>query len=406
MNWLFVAADAWPITNGTALRVWHLCRHLRLLGDDVAVVSDVADDHFRGDYERERITVFRPDAETPVRRSRWDPFEERPAIAREVAVRSGGFDVVVLSGPSSLQYAGGVARGTPIVVDMIDDAILETRRRRAPRVGALKWMRRLRLLVELRRYERRRIGAAKAVSFVSDTDRESFRGRNAGTKTFVSPNGVDLDYWSVVADSPVPAESSDVVFFGNLSFYPNRLAAALLLKQVAPLVWQRHPQARFRLLGPNPPQDLAALAGPRAEITGMVPDVRPYLASAAAVCIPMTAGTGIKNKFLEAWAAARAVVATPLACQGLPAAHGSNALIAAKPEGLAEHLCCLLEDAALRRGIGDAGRRAVQDGFSWDHVAREFRAAVVGMCGVAGHPDCHVSKNGTVLCGTRGFGRL
>ena len=376
MKWLFATADAWPITNGTALRVWHLCRSLRSLGDEVAVLSDVEDDDFQSGYEQAGVSVFQVDPGTNARRSCWDPFEERPAIASGLAARSGQFDVVVLSAASSLQYARAVARETPVVADMIDDPMLETRRRLWRGIHPMRWMRQMRLLVELRCYERATARAAKAVFFVSDADRESFCRRNTAPKAFTSPNGVDLEYWSSVADSPADPHATDVVFVGNLSFYPNWLASEMLVKQVAPHVWRRHPKTRFRVVGPDPAPELARLAGPLVEITGRVPDVRPYLKSAAAVCTPMTAGTGIKNKLLEAWAAARAVVATPLACQGLPAIHDNNALIAAKPAGLAEQICRLLEDAELRRRIGAAGRQTVQNHFSWDKIARAFRSTV------------------------------
>jgi glycosyltransferase involved in cell wall biosynthesis len=397
MKWLFVAADAWPISNGTALRVWHLCRNLRLLGDEVAVLSDMDDDDFSNAYEREGISVFRPSAAAPLRRSRWDPFAERPAMMCEVGVRSGRFDVVVLSAPSSLQYGGAVARGTPVVADMIDDPILETRRRLWSGVRPLKWMQRLRLMVELRRYERGKVRPARGVFFVSDADRDSFFRRNPAARVFTSPNGVDVDYWAAVAQSAVKPASTNVVFVGNLSFYPNVLAAKTLICEIAPQVWRRQPEVRFRLVGGDAPAELVRSVDRRVEFAGRVPDVRPYVQSAVAVCIPMTAGTGIKNKFLEAWAAGRAAVATPLACQGLPVVHETNALIAKRPKDFARQICRLVKDADLRSRIGKAGREAVESRFSWDRIAREFRARVVEACTANGPAQQVLQETGLTV---------
>ena len=288
--------------------------------------------------------------------------------------------MVVLAGPSSLQYASAVARETPIVADMIDDPILETRRRLWKGARPLDWMRRLRLLVELRRYERAKPVPRRRSFFVSDADRDSFSRRNPAATVFTSPNGVDLDYWASVAESPIDAASRDVVFVGNLSFYPNALASTTLVREIAPHVWRRHPEVRFRLVGADPPPDLIRLADSRVEFAGRVPDVRPYLQQAAVVCIPMNAGTGIKNKFLEAWAAGRPAVATPLACQGLPVVHEVNALVAAEPKNLAGQICRLLEDAELQSRIGKAGRETARTNFSWDRVAREFRSRIIQAC--------------------------
>ena len=82
-----------------------------------------------------------------------------------------------------------------------------------------------------------------------------------------------------------------------------------LAERIMPLVRLEIPDAELRIVGRNPgPRIRGAIAN--------VPDLRPYLWSAAAYACPMDSGTGIKNKLLEAMAAGAPAVATPLATQG------------------------------------------------------------------------------------------
>ena len=74
-------------------------------------------------------------------------------------------------------------------------------------------------------------------------------------------------------------------------------------------------------------QALTALPG--VTVTGRVPDVRPYLAHAAAAVAPMRIARGIQNKVLEAMAMARPVVVTPDALEGIAAQPGTEVLVAA-----------------------------------------------------------------------------
>jgi glycosyltransferase involved in cell wall biosynthesis len=244
---------------------------------------------------------------------------------------------------------------------------------------------RLRIMVELRVYERSYRRHVGLFSFVSPADRDAFATRNRGSEVITSPNGVDLDYF---AGLPGPENSGpNVLFVGNLGFLPNETAGTFLLDKVAPRVWRSAPQAMFWLVGPDPSQRLLTHAGPRVKITGWVEDIRPHLATAAVVVVPMVCGTGIKNKILESWAAARPVVATPLACQGLPAVNGRNVLVGVDARQLAEGICRLLGQAELRKKLGAEGRRSVEKGFSWHSITAVFRDAVCQLTG-AGSRKC------------------
>jgi glycosyltransferase involved in cell wall biosynthesis len=97
-----------------------------------------------------------------------------------------------------------------------------------------------------------------------------------------------------------------------------------------------------------------------------VPDVRPYLRRSAAVVVPLRIARGVQNKVLEALAMGKAVIASPQALVGLRARPGAEVLLAREPEEWAAAVHRLFADGDLRRRLGSAGRRYVEERHRWE----------------------------------------
>jgi glycosyltransferase involved in cell wall biosynthesis len=93
-------------------------------------------------------------------------------------------------------------------------------------------------------------------------------------------------------------------------------------------------------------------------------------------------GSGTRLKILEAWAMGRPVLSTTLGAEGLPARDGDNIAIADEPARFAERAAALLEDPATAGRLGAAGRRVVEETWSWkrigDRLLEAYEAALAG----------------------------
>ncbi len=157
-----------------------------------------------------------------------------------------------------------------------------------------------------------------------------------------------------------------MAFSGNLEYHPNVAAVRFFATRIWPSLRERDPALRWRLIGRNE----AAVArwtsaDPRIETTGAVQDALAELARARVVVVPLLAGSGTRIKILEAWAAGRAVVSTRVGAEGLPVKHGENLLLADSASAILDAILVLLQDEALRRRLGAAGRRLVEEQFCW-----------------------------------------
>ena len=199
----------------------------------------------------------------------------------------------------------------------------------------------------------------------SDRDRLVFEQELGLSGIAVVPNGIDL---SEFAPGGRPPRPGTIVFSGLMSYYPNQQAVRWFLDDIFPLVLQKVPTARFVVAGAAPPRWLTARADERLEVTGWVPDIRPYLRQAAVVIAPLRVGGGTRVKILEAQATARPVVSTALGAEGLNLRHDESVLIADDAASFASRVVDVLRDRELAERIGRAGRRHVEDHFDWNQI--------------------------------------
>src|SRR5262249_26034878 len=146
-----------------------------------------------------------------------------------------------------------------------------------------------------------------AVLAVSARDRDCFRALGAPA-VFEIRNGVDLNQYEYAPPSP----DGNVVFVGSMDWIANQDAMAHWFESIWPMVVQRCPGATMTIAGRNPSQQLLSLAArsTNIEVTGSVPDVRPYLRRATVSVMPFRIGGGTRMKAYESMASGVPVVST------------------------------------------------------------------------------------------------
>jgi sugar transferase (PEP-CTERM/EpsH1 system associated) len=205
--------------------------------------------------------------------------------------------------------------------------------------------------------------------FVSPAETQLFASLapEAADRLHAVNNGVDTDYFSPERpyENPFPAGTRALVFTGAMDYWPNIDAVTGFAATLMPRIRSSFPDASFWIVGSNPSVAVRELASqPGINVTGRVPDVRPYLAHAAAVVAPLRIARGIQNKVLEAMAMARAVIATPQAAEGIEAQPGRDLLVPPTPEAFIEAVAQALRGDA-QAAMGAQARSYVLATYHW-----------------------------------------
>lgn len=236
---------------------------------------------------------------------------------------------------------------------------------------------------KMNRFERAIMKQMDLVCVCSDLERDLLRTWGVD-RALVVPNGVDTEYFTPPADAVAErARPPLVVFTGAMGYAPNSDGVRWFLDAVLPLVRERVPDVRFRVVGKDPPADLVARSVPGAvEFTGYVDDVRPHMRGASVFVCPLRIGGGTRLKILDAMSLGLPVVSTTVGAEGLAVTNHHDVELADDPHAFAAAVLELLGDERRAHLLATNGRELVLARYGWSGVTRplveRLAAAPVG----------------------------
>lgn len=184
------------------------------------------------------------------------------------------------------------------------------------------------------------------------------------------PNSVDTEYFLPGKEEP----QLRLIFVGRLNWYPNAQAVNFIVEHLWPRISALWPSLEFDLVGANAPQSAVELGkrDGRFKVYGYVEDVRPLLARATVYLCPIKDGGGTKLKVLDAMSMGKAIVADPIACEGIDVIDGDSVLLASSPAEYVERLQQTLGREERRRSLGQAARRIAENHYGRAQIGRRL----------------------------------
>ncbi len=262
-----------------------------------------------------------------------------------------------------------------LLVDLADVDSEKWRAYAAEARGPMRWVY-AREAEKVAALERRIAVIADWSTFVTEAEAALFRRMvpNNAARVHAVRSGIDHAYFDPAGRHAPPFDPArpNFVFTGTMDYPPNVDAVCWFAREILPLVRTSLPDAAFWVVGASPApavQRLASLDG--VAVTGRVPDVRPYLAHAAACVAPVRIARGIQNKVLEAMAMGRPTVVTPQALEGIDAEPGRDLLLAGDAASFAAAAVAAARGPD-RGELGAAARRLVVERFGWSATLPAF----------------------------------
>ncbi len=202
----------------------------------------------------------------------------------------------------------------------------------------------------LRQIELAMIRATDATLVVSASEQAQVEKDVSRANVLVVPNVHQVEPLVVP-----PEDRSGILFVGGFEHPPNTGAALRLVKEVMPAVWRELGDVSVTIVGPDPPPEVQALAGPLVEVTGWIEDLKPLLDSARLMVAPLRYGAGLKGKVTQALAVGLPVVTTPVGAEGVE--HIDECLMVAEDsQDLAAHVIRAYRGDELWRSLSRAGQ--------------------------------------------------
>jgi glycosyltransferase involved in cell wall biosynthesis len=295
---LFISrCPPYPLHLGDRLILWHLARELSRRGLilDLLAYAQFSTDHSEIDYYKpyfRQITLVDEPQRTPLHYLKRIllPNTRFPRKARaawsdtmwrhiEAHLAQNDYDVVHLFGGIQVYEVAHLLQNMPTVITPYESFSLYLKRAIEQHGGLMKRINR----VIARQFERWMFSPYDSTVVLTGQDRDELHAINPALSLEVIPNGIDLTYFTGHTTGRNPAT---LLFVGNYEYAPNADAAQILVQDIFPAILAQIPQATLKIVGNAPPPYLLAFASDKIEITGRVPDVRPYLAQATAFICP------------------------------------------------------------------------------------------------------------------------
>jgi glycosyltransferase involved in cell wall biosynthesis len=269
-------------------------------------------------------------------------------------------------------YIKKVDKRTPVVWDSVDSISLLFEQASASSAEHINRLITQFELVRTRNFETQMIGRFERLLVTSNADKEAYisysDNHHADENINILPNGVDLEYFNHKDNTE--REPNSIIISGKMSYHANVAMVTHFVEDIFPQIKNICPEVMLWIVGKDPPGKIISMGQDLSiEVTGMVPDIRPYLQRAAVAVAPLTYGAGIQNKVLEAMACATPVVSTGKAIVALDVVPNRDILKADNDSDFTDKVITLFSNQTLRQEVGLAGRRYVENNHHWGSIA-------------------------------------
>lgn len=308
----------------------------------------------------------------------YRPYEH--SIQQHLRRRGEEYDLVILSRletAAELQaYAFRWCRRAKVVFDTVDLHFQRLEREADVRDDA-----RLRRLAERQRTEELKlVEQANLTLVVSEVEGAYLAETVPDAKVRVLSN------IHQIKGCRVPFERRrDILFIGGFAHPPNTDAVVYFCAEVLPRILIKLPNARFLVVGADPPVQIRCLASDQVKVLGHVHGIEGYLSNCRLSVAPLRFGAGVKGKINQSLAHGLPVVATPLAVEGMFLKHEESVMVADDAVAFADAVVRLYEDPNLWRRLSAAGLVTTEQYFSLD-AARAGIKEMLSVCNIAPLP--------------------
>lgn len=220
-------------------------------------------------------------------------------------------------------------------------------------------------------YERAVRETVRGATIISEQDRDRLDPSIRDTVSVV-PNGVDLEAFSPRATP----KHHDILFAGNMSYPPNVAAASTLALEVLPTICKKRPQTTLAIAGVHPSPAVKRLASSAVHVTGWVESMPSCYASARVFVAPMSLGSGMSNKVLQALAMGMPCVTTREIARAIKAPKDCLR-VGANVNEIADMTLEILANERVAKDLGAAGRAFVEKHYQWSDASRLLEDVLV-----------------------------
>lgn len=258
------------------------------------------------------------------------------------------------------------------IIDYVDAISMNYEKARFHAAGLMNWI----YNIDYHRcmnYESIILKEFQGASIISSVDKQYILSHSVVNKDIcIVGNMVECNKTKYVCNR----ESNKIVFVGKMNYEPNILAVCNFVKYIYPIIKKVKPDLIFYIVGASPCKTVLNLDNSSDIIvTGFVPNVDIFFATASIVVAPMLSGAGIQNKIIQAMSLEACVVTTSIGAEGLSILDNEISIIDGN-ENIAQEIIRLLNNKLEREDMGRKAKLYVETHLTFEAISQQFNQLI------------------------------
>jgi glycosyltransferase involved in cell wall biosynthesis len=233
--------------------------------------------------------------------------------------------------------------------------------------GLKKWYLRS-LARSLKREEIMLLNSADAIWTITQEDAQRFTGLGITNPIYTIPVVMET------SAEPANYETADFFHLGSMNWAPNQLAVKRLISEIWPQFSVDKTQHQLHIAG-SFPESMEETAAPGIIYHGFVQDAETFMQQHGILVAPITSGSGVRIKLLEAMALGVPCITTPLGATGILYAEGCLEIADTNEEWLAK-MNELVVSPEKRKTLGCVAQRYMEKYHSFATVNTQILTAL------------------------------
>lgn len=181
---------------------------------------------------------------------------------------------------------------------------------------------------------------------------------------------VGIDYDLFAREIPgLKKEKNTLSYVGNFKVAANSDTLKMICEEVLPFLKHDY---KLYVIGSCPDELKAKYSSSRIVFTGRVKDLAENIRKTEIFLSPISYGTGIKTKIVEAMSMGMPIVTNNVGVEGIAANSGKEIIIADEYKDIAEAVDELFENPIKREQIGKLAQEFAYKNFRWEVVYKSF----------------------------------
>jgi glycosyltransferase involved in cell wall biosynthesis len=173
----------------------------------------------------------------------------------------------------------------------------------------------------------------------------------------------------------VKNKNPKILFTGAMQTRANRDAVKYFINEIFPIIETDLNNIEIHFVGSG--ADLLKINNRKnIFLTGYVDDLSEHYYGSDVYICPLRAGSGIKNKILEAMACGCSIVTSSIGIEGLNVQNGKEVLISDNAKDFAFSVKRLIDDSKLRSYLGINARKFIEKAYDYENTKKKLLQAI------------------------------